>query len=548
MDAIIYAAKSTKDPKGSIPTQLADCRKLAEGEGSPVAAEYQDEAKSAYHGSRGDGLARARAHAERIAPCVLIVQHSDRLARGDAVQGAHLVEYALWAIKANVRIKSVQDPRACESILDAALMGMRNNEDSARKSSSIKDGYRRTVERGEWRGGILPGGYEVHHEVDGRGKVKRWIAKHAEDEPHYDLIWRLGEQGASMQRISLELGRAGALTRPVRTRIERGGREVEYQPRPFTTNRVQQVLNNPFYAGKQTYRGERYEGDWPTYVDIDTFERLKSERDKRSGGGTKRGRGRPPEGYLLSGLARCAACGGTMQGVKDASRVRHYVCRNRREYDPAHEHHCAAPILDANAIDEAVVGGIERLLGDAASLLEQLESGQRAERDHLKREASAAAEDAKAAERAAERATAEFASAEDADERALLKDAAKLKRDEAASARKRADAALDALADEATPDPASAAAALWNRLSGKIAEAGADVKVLNAALRESFDRFTLHGNNGGFVVVPTLAAEATARVLREEGLPDDAVIPSLADGKLALPAFIGSAVTVAVDQ
>ncbi len=281
MDSIIYAAKSTKDPKGSIPTQLADCRKLAEGEGYPVVAEYQDEAKSAYHGSRGDGLARARAHAERIAPCILIVQHSDRLARGDAVQGAHLVEYALWAIKANVTIKSVQDPRACESILDAALMGMRNNEDSARKSSSIKDGYRRTVERGEWRGGILPGGYEVHHEVDGRGKVKRWITKHAEDEPHYDLIWRLGEQGASMQRISLELGRAGALTRPVRTRIGRGGREVEYQPRPFTTNRVQQVLNNPFYAGQQTYRGERYEGDWPTYVDIGTFERLKSDQALR---------------------------------------------------------------------------------------------------------------------------------------------------------------------------------------------------------------------------------------------------------------------------
>ena len=63
--------------------------------------------------------------------------------------------------------------------------------------------------------------------------------------------------------------------------------------------------------------------------------------------------------------------------------------------------------------------------------------------------------------------------------------------------------------------------------------------MLNAALRESFDRFTLHGNHGGFVVVPTLAAEAAARVLREEGLPDDAVIPSLADGKLALPAFIG---------
>ncbi len=43
------------------------------------------------------------------------------------------------------------------------------------------------------------------------------------------------------------------------------------------------------------------------------------------------------------------------------------------------------------------------------------------------------------------------------------------------------------------------------------------------------------------MVVPTLAAEATARVLREEGLPDDAVLPSLHDGMLALPAFVRGA-------
>jgi DNA invertase Pin-like site-specific DNA recombinase len=527
MDAIIYAAKSTKDPKGSIPTQLADCRKLAEDEGHPVAAEYQDEAKSAYHGSRGDGLARARAHAERIAAdkgaCVLIVQHSDRLARGDGKQAKHLLHYALWAVEHGITIRSKQDPGTFEldneyGLVMAALGGTRNNVDSTRKSSSIKDGYRRTVERGEWRGGILPGGYEVVREVDERGKVKRWITKHAEDEPHYDLIWRLAEQGASMQRISLELGRAGALTRPVRARIERGGREVEYQPRPFTTNRVQQVLNNPFYAGMQTYRGERYEGDWPTYVDIETFERLKAERDKRSGGGTKRGRGRPPEGYLLSGIARCAACGGTMQGVKDASRVRHYVCRNRREYDPAHEHHCDAPILDAAAVDEVVVVGIEHLLGDAATLLAQLESGQRAEREHLKREAASAAEAAKAGEHAAERATAEFAGATDDEDRALLKDAAKLKRDEAARARTRADAALDALNDgQADADPAAAATALRERLSRKVEEAGKDVKVLNAALRESFDTFSLALTERGVQVVPTLTDQEAWLLLEPAG-------------------------------
>ena len=115
------------------------------------------------------------AQAEELAPCVLLVQHSDRLAPGDAVKGAHLVEYALWAIKAGVTVKSIQDPRACETILDAALMGMRNNEDSERKSKATADGVRRAVERGQWCAGVVPEGYEVLRDVDDRGRVTRTV-------------------------------------------------------------------------------------------------------------------------------------------------------------------------------------------------------------------------------------------------------------------------------------------------------------------------------------------------------------------------------------
>jgi DNA invertase Pin-like site-specific DNA recombinase len=99
MQAVIYAAKSTADVHGSIPTQLEDGRRLCERDGLTVAAEYHDEAKSAYHGSRGDGLARAKEHAKRIAAehgeAALVVQHTDRLARGDAIQAAHLIEVVL---------------------------------------------------------------------------------------------------------------------------------------------------------------------------------------------------------------------------------------------------------------------------------------------------------------------------------------------------------------------------------------------------------------------------------------------------------------------
>jgi hypothetical protein len=94
---VIYAAKSTEDVRGSIPTQLADCRRAIGARGErEVAAEFSDEGASAYSQNRGMGLAGALACAADIAcsdgTAELWVQHSDRLARGDGKR-AQLREY-----------------------------------------------------------------------------------------------------------------------------------------------------------------------------------------------------------------------------------------------------------------------------------------------------------------------------------------------------------------------------------------------------------------------------------------------------------------------
>lgn len=165
---VIYAAKSTIDKHGSIPTQIEDCRKVAKREKWEVVAVHQDEAASAYSGDRGDGLARALEECERLAherrTCCLIVQHSDRLARGDGREAKHLVEYAIWAIKTGVRIVSVQDPEMLPqgemALLLAAVGGMRNHQDSKRKSESVQNGLRtRARVEGKLCGGQRPYGY-----------------------------------------------------------------------------------------------------------------------------------------------------------------------------------------------------------------------------------------------------------------------------------------------------------------------------------------------------------------------------------------------------
>ena len=161
--AVLYAAKSTQDVRGSIPDQLTACRALAEQEGWTVTAEYSDEAASAYSGDRGPKLAKAIAHAEQLAndhdEAALIVLHSDRIARGDGVHAAHLVEYALWAIKANVKLISVEDRQTFGDLLYAVVTGQRNHEDSHRKSKSVKAGHKRRRKAGRHHGGPAAYGY-----------------------------------------------------------------------------------------------------------------------------------------------------------------------------------------------------------------------------------------------------------------------------------------------------------------------------------------------------------------------------------------------------
>jgi DNA invertase Pin-like site-specific DNA recombinase len=517
VQAVIYAAKSSEDRHGSIPTQLEDARGKCEREGWEVVGEFSDEGFSAYSGNRGPELELALTAAGKSAATsgeivVFVVQHSDRISRGAGLKPNDpkaLIEIWHEQRRLNVHLRSVQDDDDLRSSSSVANLGERNHMDSKRKGDATADGHKRTVRDGAWRGGILPAGYEVRRSIDARGRIEREVVKHPEDEPVYALLWQLALDDASEQHIALELNRRGYRTRPVRA----GQNRV-----PFSAGRVSQILNNAFYAGMQPLNGELSPGRWPTYVDFEDWQRLRTERRDR-GSATKRKRGRPPEGYLLSELAKCE-CGKAMQGrstytrKKDGVRSRAYVCVAHREHHERDENFCPAMPLDADAVDRLVVSGIEHLLGDADALRDQLRSGQTAERDKLAAAVASAGNSATIADRSAERATAEFARAEDDAERALLKDAAKASRAEAARARKLADAALDALSslDATERDPAEQTALLWESIGSDIAKAGGDVKTLNAVLRETFERFTIGlADDGRIVVKPRLRPEAVSK-------------------------------------
>jgi DNA invertase Pin-like site-specific DNA recombinase len=534
--AILYAAKSTSDPRGSIPTQRQDCEAMAEREGWTVEGSYSDEAKSAYKGNRGDGLVKAREHAERAAErgeCMLVVQHTDRLARGDGVAAQHLVEVVLWANRVGVRIRSVQDDRTGESVLDAALTGQRNHEDSERKSQAVKAGLRRTVEKGEWRGGTAPCGYKVVREFDDRGRMKsRELVKHPEDVDALTLLWQLASEGASVQRIELELNRRGYLTRPMR---------AEHVAGPWNVRKILMALDNPIYAALIDWHGETFEGNWEPYVDPETFWRLKTEREQRYHA-TRRNRGRPAVAYLLSELATCGVCGQPMHALTrhsrraDRSPSRRYLCRSNRAHHLESPLRCSAPPLDAEVVDATVRAGLSHLLKDGEALRERMQQAHAAERDALAKLAERAEGDRKAALRAAEladRAYADGLGTDDPDILEVKARAAALKRRSAHEATQRREAALDAInaleQDAQTLAPGSGKSSvlveLWTRLSDA---AGEDTRVLNAALRESFSEFRLTREpNGDVRIDPVLSLDAASRLAKPD-VPESLTAPNSA--------------------
>jgi DNA invertase Pin-like site-specific DNA recombinase len=355
--AVAYAAKSNEDTHGSIETQLADARELARRDGLdlPPEREFKDEAKSAYHGNRGPNLARAMAECERLAregdedhKPVLIVQHSDRLARGDAKQAKHLVEYALWAIKAGVTIRSMQDPQTFGDLLYAVVTGQRNHEDSARKSAATTDGLKRRKERGQ-PVGSMPLGYAVEGEIiDGRPITRRVV-----DEDSAAVVRSIFvsiEEGASPGSIARRLNLGGL-------RTKRG--------KAWEARAVRRIAENPVFAG---------EGGYPAIVSFEQADRTVASLKRMDPAAAQRrkgGRAPQDDSFILRGIARCLVCDAALWTRRSPQTgARSYVCRHRRQGTRV----CTAEPIPALLIEEHVLSHLTAFVGDAETwALEQVQ-------------------------------------------------------------------------------------------------------------------------------------------------------------------------------
>jgi Recombinase zinc beta ribbon domain/Resolvase, N terminal domain/Recombinase len=357
---VIYAAKSTEDRKGSIPDQLRECRASIDADpGRRCVADYTDEAFSAFRRDRGPGLRDAMQHAEDLALergiAELWAQHSDRLARGDGRKARHTVEVALWALKHDVKVHTVQDPDTFRDLLYAVVTGERNNEDFRRKALAAQAGRKRAIARGEYVG-HLPDGYRVAVEVDERSQVTKRMALDPGRQPLIELIFRLALRGRNCGQIATSVNNAGWLTKPVKTQMT---------PVPFDVGRVYEILKNPRYAALAAWKGEVLaRGCWPAYITERQHEKIKRQLATPRPTHARR----PLESYLLTGLARCGACGHPLNArtwrQRDGGLHRTYLCASYSRHRGSLR--CKAPPLDAHTAEAMVIAALGGLLATTA--------------------------------------------------------------------------------------------------------------------------------------------------------------------------------------
>jgi DNA invertase Pin-like site-specific DNA recombinase len=356
---VIYAAKSTEDRRGSIADQLADCKEAIERERSRVvAADYADEAFSAFSRSRGPGLVDAMSHAAQLARehgiAELWSQNSDRLARGDGRSARHAVEIALWALKHDVKVRTIQDPDTFRDLLYAVVSGERNHEDSRRKGLAVAAGRRRAAIRGDYLGN-KPDGYQRAVEIDGTGRVRKRLVIDPERRPVIEMIFRMALRGRECGAIARALNRRRWLTKPL---------DPGKQPTRWTHGRIRLVVSNPSYAGLVAVKGEIVaESHWPRYITPDEHRRLVA-RDVQSGPSKQR---RPTGMHLLAGIATCGVCGRRLYASTKEQRTsglvyRRYACESHawglRE-------RCGSPRISADMIEPMFIANFALLHPDA---------------------------------------------------------------------------------------------------------------------------------------------------------------------------------------
>jgi DNA invertase Pin-like site-specific DNA recombinase len=332
---------STNRQEASIPDQKAWAARVVTTHGLHVVSEpFQDAAIPGSEVERRPGLMAMLAFCEEAAQRgqavnTIIVWDADRLSRADSIRTAAVVDRLMTAGVS--RLLTAEGWVDFEDDVDRVLFNLK--QDMAR--SAFSKGLSKTVTRsaitrakgGFWVAGKAPLGYRIV----GPKYAKKLVL--GPEEEVALVVWMFDtyvNTGATLGDIARMLNERPETIRP------RSGRWSRDTVRKMLTNRAYlgEVVWNGTHQGKYNrvtngevtkvtgQRGKKVmekngeadkiivEGAHPALIPPDLFRRA---REKRIVNAWKPGKSVPHKGgeWVLSGLVRCADCGGVMTGHKE---------------------------------------------------------------------------------------------------------------------------------------------------------------------------------------------------------------------------------------
>lgn len=299
MNALIYV-RISHDPEGrrtGVERQRKDCVSLVEDRGWTVVGVLEDNDRSAYRGKRRSGWETVLDRIQTGGVDILVAWATDRLTRHPR-ELEDLVDLLEETGTQVVTVTSGEyDLSTPEGRATARIVGAIARQESERKAERQRAANRHRAANGQRMGGRRAFGYDEdgrtmrdHEAAELRGMAQRLL------------------DGHSARSIRVDLNERGIDTAS-------GG--------AWTNSRVTEVLGNPRYVGKRTYKGEVVaDAEWPPILDEQTWRRLQAVLNRPE----RRWRGGP----LKRWLTRVAVCGRCEQplvaGQVSRTRGPSYTC------------------------------------------------------------------------------------------------------------------------------------------------------------------------------------------------------------------------------
>lgn len=499
---VLYAAKSTKDPKDSTGSQLAriEERIIQLGDREKVGS-FHEENVSGYKRSRGPELEAAidaAISAAEDGESELWVFHSSRVGRGTGKRDeARSVNEVFTHLRRHgVALRSVEDD---EFVTNPMLIGFSSSQASKYSedlSAHVCRGKDEQMEAGLRLGGPVPDGLlRVIERDPATDKItsRRYVRDDARA-PIIERMFELSEQRHGDNVVARTLNEEGL-------RTKRG--------KSWTRRRVQDALLNPIYAGRvrrQTVHGEKLDDPEvvegtniepliePTRYDAITAARAQRDRMKRND--PRRRGGRPTIRFALAKIAVCDRCGESMYSRKspykrkDGSHARHYLCANVHGETGL----CDAPKVNAEKVDTAIISYLDGLFVNFEEWQDEVARGRASKRDAVNADLKRAQNRLDEAVRREARVRRTWA---DSEEGSTPRRMAEASFEELAAEREDAKARVERLertlaAEEALTPTTDDMLDLFNELAGSVRGGDDDsMRELNERLQAQFEAFRI---------------------------------------------------------